>query len=456
MKAADVIVVGGGSAGVMAALASARTGARTILVEKSSFLGGTNTLSLVGPLVPFLGKDRQRIVGGIPHEVIETLRVNKDSFGHISDPIGFSSSLTPVNFTALKLELARQAAKQDHLDVLFETSFLSASEKDGYLTSIQVLYRDGTEDCLKAKVFIDATGDALLTSSVSDEVELGREADHKCQPMSMIFSLGNVDLERVRDDVQHNPKDFVLSENLASGERMGYVAVSGYFNAVSASSDFPIARDRLLFFQGLNSNEVFMNTTRLLNYNSLSSDDFSKATQEAIRQVHDLHDWLKREIDAFKKSTIREIGKLGIRESRRIIGRKRLETTDIMHGLKQQHPIAIGSYPIDIHSPDGSSMNEETNRVYNDYEIDVAMTQLKSIHNLMVAGRIISATHEASASSRVSATCMAVGQSVGIIAAVTALDERLPDVAKVDYSRFRKISDRFGAIVSLEQRVPLK
>lgn len=445
MKSYDVIVMGGGSAGIIAALASARSGAKTCLIEQQGVFGGTNTTALVGPLVPFLGEGKKQIVDGIPQEMINRMQALGGAIGHVDDPIDFAYGLTPVDFKIMQLVLADMVSEEEHLDVHLHTTVVACDVKDSKIDTITVSDNLGLLTKLSAKNYIDATGDADVVTLAESEVYIGRESDNKAQPMTMCFNLGGVDLEKVRDDVAAHPENFAVSDAIKNGKRMDYVAISGYFNEVRNSDTFPIKRDRLLFFQGVREGEVGVNTTRVLDKLSTNPQQLKEAELEGQRQVLELFKWLKNNISAFRDAYIKDVGSIGVRESRHLVGRKTLTEMDVLSGQKQDKSIAVGAYPIDIHSPDSAMMEFLEENIVRNFEIDLEMLMPKNLDNVLVAGRPISATHQAHAASRVSVTCMAIGQSAGIIAAMSALNKQA--IEKLDYQDIKQSIVAFGGIV---------
>ena len=441
----DVIVIGAGSAGVIAALSSARSGAKTLIIEETSTFGGTNTNALVGPLVPFIGENKEQIVNGIPQEIIDKLISLNGSKGHVNDPIGFAHSLTPVDFKMLQVVQTNLINKEENITVQLNESVIETRLENNIITSVITKDRYGLEKEYRSKVFIDATGDADIIAMSGAEFEIGRETDGKVQPMTMVFSLGNVDLESIRDDVSKNPDNFAVSDEIKNGERMEYVAVSGYFNEVRNSESFPIVRDRLLFFEGVQPNEVFVNTTRVLNKNNLNSQELTDATLEGNTQVLELFEWMRKNIAPFKNSHLIDVGTIGVRESRRIVGKKTLIPMDVLSGAKQEKSIAVGSYPIDVHSPDSAQMEFIEEKTVKNYEIDLDMITPIALKNVLVAGRAISATHEAHASSRVSVTCMAIGQSAGVAGAIAARNKGL--IEEINYEELKKEILNLGGVI---------
>ena len=441
----DVIVIGAGSAGVIAALSSARSGAKTLIIEETSTFGGTNTNALVGPLVPFIGENNKQIVNGIPQEIIDKLISLNGSKGHVPDPIGFAHSLTPVDFKMLQVVQTNLINKEENITVLLNESVIATKVNDGIVESLITKDRYGVEKEYSSKVIIDATGDADIIALSGADFEIGRETDGKVQPMTMVFSLGNVDLEKVRDDVSKNPDNFAVSDEIKNGERMKYVAVSGYFNEVRNSDTFPIVRDRLLFFEGVQPGEVFVNTTRVLNKNNLNSKELTEASLEGNKQVLELFEWMRNNVTPFRNSHLIDVGTIGVRESRRIVGKKILVPMDVLSGAKQKKSIAVGSYPIDVHSPDSAQMEFIEEKTVKNYEIDLDMITPIKLKNVLVAGRAISATHEAHASSRVSVTCMAIGQAAGIAASLASRKDGI--IETINYEELKKEILDFGGVI---------
>lgn len=445
-KKYDVIVVGGGSAGVSAAIASARIGSKTLLLEKHSIFGGTNTRSLVGPITSFLGEEGTQIVDGIPQEIIERLIEQKGSLGHITDPIDFCHSLTPVNFKQMQLVLFKMLREQENLEITLNTVVKDTIVKTNKVTCL-VCENETRTFTVDADVIVDASGDANVVALASDDYEFGRKRDGNVQPMSMLFTCRGVDLEQIRKDVAKDPSNFTVDKKIQQGKRMTYVAISGYFNEVKNSQDFPLDRDRLLFFQGMNEDEIVINTTRIYVYAKKTMNEY---VQEGQQQVYELFAWVKKNIPAFKDAYVSDIGEIGVRESRRIIGDIQLSDEDVLLGREQVDSIAIGSYPVDIHSPDSKGMEFLENNRAHDFEISYRMLLPKTLHNVITAGRSISATHAAHAASRVSATCMAVGQAAGVAAALVASQKIL--TRELNYRELKEKILLIGGIPTKKER----
>ena len=292
----DCIVCGGGPAGICASISASRNNAKVLLIEQSGLLGGTNVLSLVGPLMTF-HNELKPIIGGIANEIIDRLSKTNDTLGHIPDPLDFCSTITPVDVEALK-KLYFDMIEENGVDLLLHSTIVGVEKKEGRVVSVKVANKSGVKD-YQADYFIDATGDGDLCSFAGAEYILGRAEDHLCQPMTMPFVLGNVDLDRVRDEMRNHPDNFVLRNDYD----FKYVGVSGFFNEVNKAKengDFAINRDRVLLFEDVKENQVTVNMTRVLKLNGIDEFERTKAEIEGRKQVYQAYDFLKKYVQVFR------------------------------------------------------------------------------------------------------------------------------------------------------------
>ncbi|HYL28051.1 MAG TPA: FAD-dependent oxidoreductase, partial [Candidatus Nitrosotalea sp.] len=199
----DVLVVGGGNAGCAAAIAAARHGARTMLVERYGFLGGTATAAMVGPWMTFhSGTDR--IVGGIAEEIVERLVRKGASPGHLHDSSDYVATITPFDpevHKALLLEMMREAG----VTLLLHAYFLEARVEGDSITGASFATIGGTR-AYDGRVVIDATADALVAASAGVPTQQGDERG-RVQPATLIFRLSHVDLGRLAEYVRDHPEE---------------------------------------------------------------------------------------------------------------------------------------------------------------------------------------------------------------------------------------------------------
>ncbi len=386
----------------------------------------------------------EQIVRGIPDEIVNRLVEMGASRGHLRDPLGFCDRLTPVDPVALRLLYFEMLAEAG-VRCLWGASLAGVDVCAGRLAAVRFAFKDGTTASVSANVFIDATGDADLAALSGAECVLPGEGSDAPQPMTTIFTMRGVDFDPVRDAIMRNPKNFYLAPRYeSSAERMEYVAVSGYYKEVRRGGEdgsFAVPRDRLLFFQGVRDDEACVNTTRIGGFRGQVGEDISRAQDEGVRQVFVVADFLKKRIAGFERAWIDRVGEIGVRESRRIVARATLCEDDLLSGRVFRSSVAIGGYPIDVHSADGAGL--ETACVPR-YGIPFEIMLPRGIEGLLVTGRAVGMTHLAAASVRITATAMALGQAAGTAAALCAFGGIMPSV--LDVERLQDRLDRDGVV----------
>lgn len=413
----DVIVGGAGPSGICAAIAAKRGGANVLLIENSGLLGGTNILSLVGPLMTYHNMKNQ-VIKGIAEEIIERLKKIDGTLGHIIDPLGFCSTVTPIDTEALK-RLYFELIQENNIDLLLHTKIIGACEENGHIKYITVANKEGVYN-IEANYFIDATGDGDIAHFAHAEYILGRTSDNLCQPMTMPFVVSNVDVNKLLEAVKENPDNFVIHKNYD----YKYLGISGFFKEVlqaKTNGEFNINRDRVLLFQNVIKNEVTINMTRVNKYSALSAVERTKAEIEGRNQIQEAFNFLVKYIPGFENSYISQTPhQIGIRETRHIVCEYMITKEDVLMHKKFDDAICVSAFPMDIHSPDSATIEvDEDNPSENlAFEIPLRSILPVGIDNLIVTGRIIGATHEAAASLRVCPVCMALGEVAGSLASI--------------------------------------
>lgn len=440
----DVIVAGAGPSGCMAALAAARMGAKVLLIEKGAYPGGMNTSAMVCPLMTFHSGSKQ-IIKGIAQEVIDRLAEKGATLGHIPDPLGVTSTITPIEPSILRLVYFEMLAQQPNITLLLHSFLCGADVENGEVTRVTVVGKSGSAS-YQAKRFIDATGDGDLAAMCHVSFEKGRASDGLTQPMSIMFKVGGVALDEVVAYMRKNPEQFILHKDYDDLEK--YLAVSGFFDIVKMAKergDFTIPRDRVLFFQGLHPGEVFINTSRIIKLSGLSAQDQTMAEAEAARQVEELMRFFRNYLPGFQSCFLASMADVtGVRESRRIHGHYTLTVEDVYEERTSKEGVAVCAFPIDIHDPAGEDLQWVRRKQDFCYDIPYGVMLPKRFSNLLVTGRCISATHEALASARISATAMALGQAAGA-AAVLSLSHKT-GFDQLDVSLLQEELRRQGAI----------
>jgi len=443
---ADIILVGGGSAGVSASIAASRLGKSVILVERYGFLGGTATAAMVGPMATFHTRSGKQVIKGIPEEIVDELVSSGGSLGHIKDTIGVCSTYTPFEPEILKLVLL-SAARRAGVNILFHSWVHETLQKNGRIEAIR-LYTKGGTVTLKGKVFIDSSGDGDVAAFSGVPFSVG-ENGVRPQPMTFIFKVGNVKLKETVNYILSHREEFwheTLFDDLANTPVIGVSGFYSFWKEAQAKGEVDIPRDRILFFSGIRPGEVVVNTTRIIQKNPLNPWDLSHAEEEGRKQLSSLLVFFRKYIPGFQDCyLVQAATQVGVRESRRIHGDYTLTAEDVSEGRSFSNGIAKGAYPIDIHDPEGKGIILKNVGGNGSYDIPYPCLIPQKVENLLMAGRCISATHEALGSCRIQATAMAIGQAAGTAAALS-LDKK-GEVRQVSIPELRNRLTQMGALL---------
>ena len=411
MERYDVAVVGGGFAGTCAAIAAAREGAKVIIIDKSNALGGAAVNCLVNPFMRsyyYEGDGIVHLSRGLFLKIRELLNAPRNGL--------FSEE----QLKFVLLDLAEEAG----VEFLFR-SYLCGVEKDGdKITSLSFATVGGIEK-VEADYFVDATGDAQLAFLAGCPTTLGREPDHLCQPMTLCFRIGNVDVAKFR----------------ATGEEL-----QEKYKAALERGEFINPRENLLIFNTTEPNVLHLNTTRVIKKNPTLAKDLTEAEILARRQVIEVFNFLKANADgmenAFISSTAAEIG---VRESRMIIGDYILTESDCKALTKFEDRIAACNYDIDIHNPEGSGTSHYYFEGSDFYTIPYRSLIPKGASNMLVAGRCISSDHGAQASYRIMPTVCSIGEAAGVAIAIASRDKC--GVRDIDVKELQQTLIKVGAFI---------
>lgn len=404
----DVIVVGAGPSGVMAAIAAAANGARTLLIERYGFAGGSLTNSLVAPSQVFtvFGKP---IVGGFPRKLMNRLAdsghviwPNLDgTFGDWRGRTYWDPEILGVRFDpeALKTEMLEMLLEAD-VNLRFHTQVVDYCAESKALITIG---KSGYQ-AFQAQVIVDCSGDGDVSEMLGCEFEKGYAEDEKAlQPPTLMMLLGGVDYEKANSLRPSFPD--IIEEATKNG-------------------DLNLKREDLLFYRGtVGEGECIVNCSRVYRVDGTSTDDLTRAEIEGRRQNMELFHFYRKYVPGFENAYIIQMGsQIGIRETRRVLGEYVLTGQDVLDGRKFEDAIALSYWPIDKHLSDrpGTVLEFPAPDVIT--RIPYRCLVPRNIDALLVAGRCISANQEAFASIRVSATAMAIGQAAGTAAALSVQD----------------------------------
>lgn len=416
----DVVVVGGGPAGAVAAIAAARQGAKTLLVERYGYLGGMLTTAGVGPQMTFHAGDTQ-VVQGIPEEIVRKLKELNLSPGHMEDYVGYCYTITPFDAEGMKYVLETMA-QEAGVTLLYHTVFTGCEVKDGKIESVRLYAKQGYFD-VKAKVFIDCTADADLATEAGISCVYGRETDHLAQPMTMNVKVGNVDRDRLIDYVQSDRNDMLQTMTFDELRRLPRTGMAGAYKLIKKAKEqdeFHVDRDLAFCLETNNPGEFILNMSRVIKKSAIDSFELTEAEIEGRRQAREIVTFMQKNIPGFEECRMLSTGpQIGIRESRKIDGKYKLTGEDLLENKMFADAVAMGGYPIDIHSPDSEGMQHRHLKPGSWYSIPYGSLVTEKMENLLVAGRCISVTHEACAAIRVTPIVMAIGQAAGCAAALS-------------------------------------
>ena len=427
----DVLVVGAGPAGIIAALAAAEDGRKVALVESRSFVGGNLTLGL--PILGFLSQKGRPIIAGLPQKLIDRLRASGAASEHQPCPLHVSLTLIEpeaVKSVAMEMLLARG------VNLMLYSMFAGVVLDGDRLRGIIIESKAGREAIL-AKVTIDCTGDGDVAFRAGVPCEKG-DAQGGMQPPTLMFCLSGVDTERLRQSLSHDPKtyraDFIPAEYFGQNHQFIVVGLRELLRQAQAAG-LSIPTERTILITGLRAGEIWVNMTRVKGVDGTDPRSLSAGEIEARRQIADIHRYLVEYVPGFEQAQFTKAAPfLGIRETRRIVGHYVLNRDDILSCRRFDDAIAVASYPIDLHRPNDTGCTLEW--CGDCYDIPYRCLLPQKVDNLLVAGRCISTTHEALAAIRVMSTCMATGEAAGRAAAIAVAGRVSP--LRINVGRLRE------------------
>jgi hypothetical protein len=409
---AEVIVIGGGPAGICAAVAAAEEGADTLLVERYGFLGGMATAGLVNPFMPYWAGAEQVNAGAFQRMI-----------GWFEKLGGWSARLeSPSSFDPEIAKLALDSMVQEAgVRLLLHSLLVGAATEGGSVRQAVCAGKSGLQG-LRGKVFVDASGDADLAARAGAEFELGRPEDGFCQPMTMNFRMAGADEARMPD------RDTITALYLAARGR----------------GEIHNPRENCLWFFTTRPGEIHFNTTRVVKLDATCSEDLTAAELEARRQVREMVDFLTAHVPGFEHAHLSALpAQIGVRESRRVLGDYVLTADDVLSARKFPDGIARGCYPVDIHNPAGTGTVIRELPPGEAYDIPYRCLCPLGFDNLLVAGRPISSDHAAHSSHRVMPIAACNGEAAGVAAAMCARGGH--DIRAVDVQALRRRLKERGA-----------
>ncbi len=390
-----VLVVGGGPGGIGAAVAAARHGTEVLLVEHYGFLGGMATAGEVNPFMPnhLAG---QSLDTGIFEEWMDRIAgYGGARSGRVFDP------------NAARLA-AEDLCLQAGVRLLYHHRAIHVETSGRRVTGI-VLHSKGGLTLARAGTYIDCTGDGDVAALAGCASEFGSPGSGHCQPMTLCFKLK---LER-RDAPPGEARDLY---QLMQEQRE---AVQAAYRKGQQDGRISCVRENVLTFRGVDEDVVHFNTTRVIHKSAVSGVELSEAEIEARGQLRQIVQVLRDEVPLFRHCRLHSIApQIGVRESRRILGRHYLTLADYQAGRTFPEGIARITYPVDIHNPDGTGTTIMHLPKDRWYEVPWGCLLARDMDNLAVASRCISADHAVHSSLRVMPPVCSLGQAAGTAAAL--------------------------------------
>ncbi len=444
----DVVVAGGGPGGIPAAIVAARNGAKTLLVEKNGYLGGNLSIGL--PMLAFLDRWGHQVTAGIAQDYVDRLIKRGACRGHTRCPM--HNSITTYHHDISKIVLM-EMCREAGVEVLLHTQAVDTDVENGRLKSVS-LFGKGYRIRANAKVFIDATGDGDVAYMAGAAYEMGQKGTGVLQPPTCMFSVGGVDEQAFFSFLQSDPEQMKLSDTIEvdpgfdaahfrSTQNYVVVGLRKLFSQLKAKGELPVTRDTFIAINSMLPGEHNINCTRHQGIDGSDLFDLTRAETEGLVQIEQLTQTMRKHIPGYENCYITRIyPSVGIRETRRFLGKKQLTEDRILEGDIPQDTIGLGSYIIDIH--DGQGAGTIVKKV-DAYGIPYGCMVARDIGGLMFAGRCVSLDAVVMSSARVMPTCMVIGEGAGVGAALAVRHGISP--AQVDVQEARAILRASGVLL---------
>lgn len=433
----DILVVGGGPAGIMAARAAAESGLKVMLIESRGYLGGNLTLGL--PILGYLGRKGNQVVEGLPQMLIDRLRARGKASEH--KPCKNHVSLTIIDSEEVK-DVALEMLEDVGVKILFYVFCSDVIKEGNDVKGVIIESKEGREAIL-AKTVIDCTGDGDVAFRAGVECHKG-DADGGMQPPTLMFCMRGVNVQELRDAIVNRPEEFDMDVMPTEQFKKGPFIVVGFRKKIEEAREkgysIPVARTILI--TGLADDEIWVNMSRVCGVDSTNPTSYTDGEITARMQNDEIERYLRDFIPGFEHAWRDKVAAfMGIRESRVIKGKYVLTADDILSCRKFDDAVGVASYPVDIHHSHG----DDCTMMWcpDCYDLPYRMLVPEKVENLLVAGRCASMTHEAMASARVMSTCMVMGEAAGRAAKIAA-EEGVP-VSKVNVEAVREDLRENGA-----------
>jgi hypothetical protein len=409
-------------AGCMAALAAAQGGARVLLVERWGFLGGAATAGAVGQFVGWETAAGRRVIGGLGAELVRRLVAAGIADGHGHFTMSTGHRMDRVNYEPEALKGALDDWMADRgVTVLFHAAIAEVSRDGRAVSAVRLLTRGGMLE-VRPRIVVDASGELDLMARAGAAF-LPLDPGETLQPATLMFRFG--------------PVDFAAFEAIPPAERAA-LARRGVESGALARAALHAARVP-------GTDDAWFNITRVA-VDATDPFALSAAEAEGRRQAFRAARFLREEVPGCGAGRLVALApQIGIRETRRIHGLHVLTAGELRAGTRFADTVALGAYPIDIHPAQGAGLGFEELGADHAYALPYRSLVPAGLDNALVAGRGISATHEANGAIRVMPIAMALGQAAGSAAALLAAGNATAGALDVAALRERLRAD--GAVL---------
>lgn len=438
LEKAQVLVLGGGPAGLCAAIAAARAGAKTLLIEQEGFCGGMATAGLVAPFMTcYDSGGNTMLIRGLFREIVDRLVAMGGAIHPSEVPAAscFTSYITaghvhvtPFQAEALKL-LADRMLQESGVQALYHTKFVDAVTDGERVQRVIVSKKEGL-CAIEANVVVDCTGDGDCAAASGVPYTMGN-GEGRIQPATMFFRIGNVDSKKIDADIEANWDKFYRKDGV------NYRSMHWWVSKAREAGDWSLNRVSIGLFRGVEEDEWSINTSRIMGVDGTNSASLTRGELVGREQADEIFAFLKKYIPGCENAKLLQTGStLGIRETRHIHGMKTLTVEDVLQCRVPEDSVMIAANSVDIHGRFGPTSNEYiTVPEGKYYGIPYGCLVPQNLSNLLVAGRCISADSDAAGAVRVMPPCMGMGQAAGTAAAMAACSNA--DVRTLDVQALR-------------------
>ena len=428
----DVVVVGGGAAGVAAANTIANQNLKVVLIEKYGFCGGGAVAGLSGTICGLyeasdkLQNKPKQAVFGFTDEFAKML----EKKGGLTEPIAYGKTFTRVHDPLVWKETADVFLQNKNITTIYHAVVIKTLvEGNDKIEGVQVWSKHGTFN-IRSKITIDASGDADVIAMAGLPNFIGDKG--KVQNPTMIFKISGVDIETFKQTYGLNS---IMPQE-----------VTDLIVKMNKDNKYKLPRAKIWLFSTTKPNELLCNCTRIIGedgreLNSLYYKDFTEAETQGRKQIREYAKFFKENLKGCEKSFVTDTGtQVGIRQTRQVDGVYKLKNSDVINGKKFKDGIARSPWPIELHSGNKPKVEWLLDDVY---EVPLNCFIPKNGEGIIAAGRCLSAEHEAVASARVTAQCFSYGHAVGHAASISIKENML--LRDIKGENVREILNKEGA-----------